>query len=105
MGQGSENEFLSGKLLIAMPSIGDPHFERTVIYMCSHTREAAMGLIVNRPAPGIAFPDLLGQLDIAEASGARRPRILIGGPVERSRGFVLHSSDYRLPNASVSVTP
>lgn len=103
MRRQGDGAFLGGKLLIAMPGIGDPRFERTVIYMCSHSAEAAMGLILNRPAPGIVFPDLLGQLEIAEAEGARRPRVLIGGPVERSRGFVLHSSDWALPHATVPV--
>jgi putative transcriptional regulator len=102
---GIEPGFLGGKLLIAMPGIGDPRFDRTVIYLCTHSKRAAMGLIINRPAPDIAFPELLGQLDIAETDAGRRPRIRIGGPVERSRGFVLHSSDYALKDATVPVTP
>ncbi|MEM9049405.1 MAG: YqgE/AlgH family protein [Pseudomonadota bacterium] len=87
--------FLGGKVLIAMPGIGDPRFERSVIYMCTHSEEVAMGLILNKPASDILFENLLEQLDIAVAPGLVMPRIVIGGPVERSRGFVLHSDDYR----------
>jgi len=104
MGTKQESEFLTGKLLIAMPGIGDPRFARTVIFICSHSEEAAMGLILNRPAPRITFPDLLQQLEIEETPSAREPRIMFGGPVERSRGFVLHSGDYRVADATLPVT-
>jgi putative transcriptional regulator len=104
-GRAKNGDYLTGKLLIAMPGIGDPRFDRTVIFMCAHNENSAMGLIVNRPAPGIDFRELLQQLDIETADAAQTPRILIGGPVERSRGFVLHSADYRLPKATLSVTP
>ncbi|MEM9199997.1 MAG: YqgE/AlgH family protein [Pseudomonadota bacterium] len=90
----SENGFLGGKLLIAMPGIGDPRFERSVIYICTHTSQVAMGLMLNKPAPEIAFESLLEQLDIEAQPGLILPRIVIGGPVERSRGFVLHSDEY-----------
>ncbi|QDL91923.1 YqgE/AlgH family protein [Paroceanicella profunda] len=103
MGETETTDFLSGKVLIAMPGIGDPRFERSVIFLCSHSEEGALGLIVNRPAPGIGFADLLGQLDIEEGSGTRQLRIMLGGPVERSRGFVLHSDDYSLTEATLPV--
>ncbi|WP_240804386.1 YqgE/AlgH family protein [Qingshengfaniella alkalisoli] len=86
---------LTGKLLIAMPGMGDPRFEKSVIYMCDHTGDGAMGLIVNKPATDIGFADLLGQLGIERGDSWREPRIYFGGPVEHARGFVLHSSEYR----------
>ncbi|MFA5122652.1 YqgE/AlgH family protein [Zavarzinia sp.] len=89
---------LEGKLLVAMPSMGDPRFERTVIYLCAHSAEGAMGLVVNKPADHITFPDLLGQLGIETAgTNVERIRVLSGGPVEAGRGFVLHSDDYNQP--------
>ncbi len=84
----------SGKLLIAMPGMGDPRFRRSVIYLCAHSEDGAMGLIVNRPAPEIRFRDLLGQLKIVETDATRAPAIYLGGPVENGRGFVLHSAEY-----------
>lgn len=93
-----EDGFLEGKMLIAMPGIGDPRFERTVIYMCVHNPDGAMGIVVNKPADNITFPDLLNRLSIS-APGARPPKdiqcpVLAGGPVEMGRGFVLHTQDY-----------
>lgn len=91
----TEGSGLEGRFLIAMPGIGDPRFHRSVIFVCAHSDEGAMGLIVNRRSDGLSFSDLLSQLDIeiGGANEARRP-IKIGGPVESSRGFVLHSTDY-----------
>ncbi|RYG90426.1 YqgE/AlgH family protein [Loktanella sp. IMCC34160] len=86
---------LTGKLLIAMPGMGDPRFEHSVVYMCAHSDDGAMGLIVNKPAPEIRFSDLLDQLGISRGDGARDIRVHFGGPVEHGRGFVLHSSEYR----------
>ncbi len=86
---------LTGKLLIAMPGMGDPQFERSVIFMCAHSSQGAMGLIVNKPAPDISFRGLLDQLGIAAGPGAADIRVRFGGPVEHGRGFVLHSGDYR----------
>ena len=85
---------LNGKLLIAMPDMGDPRFENAVIYMCSHSNEGAMGLIINKPTPEIRFTDLLEQLSIDEGEQTVDVRIHYGGPVETGRGFVLHTSDY-----------
>src|SRR5581483_10143823 len=87
------NSYLSGQLLIAMPTMRDPRFARTVIYMCAHTAEGAMGIVVNRLIGTLSFNDLLKQLglDAAEANDGRK--VHFGGPVETSRGFVLHSAD------------
>ena len=85
---------LAGQLLVAMPQMGDARFERTVIYLCAHGKDGALGLVVNRPFRKITFPDLLGQLDIAHGPETPGIRVLAGGPVEESRGFVLHSDDY-----------
>lgn len=85
---------LTGQLLVAMPSMGDDRFAQTVIYVCAHTPEAAMGIIVNRPLMRPSFDDLLRQLDIAPIPPARRIRVCAGGPVEDSRGFVLHTDDW-----------
>jgi putative transcriptional regulator len=86
---------MTGQLLIAMPTMSDPRFERTVIYMCAHSADGAMGLVVNKQADEIDFPELLNQLEI-ETEGVKDPiPVLVGGPVETGRGFVLHSLDYR----------
>lgn len=85
---------LSGKLLIAMPGMGDPRFEKSVIYMCVHSEEGSMGLIVNKPTPGVKTDDLLDQLLIPKGAGSRGVTVHFGGPVEHGRGFVLHSADY-----------
>ncbi len=85
---------LNGKLLIAMPSMGDVRFEQSVIFICSHSDKGAMGLIVNKPAEELKFRDLLQQLEVEAPPSARSIRIHVGGPVEFGRGFVLHSSDY-----------
>jgi len=98
-----ETRHLEGKLLIAMPSMGDPRFARSVIFMCAHSDEGAMGLIVNKPAPDLTFPDLLKQLDMKVTDAARQIRVHIGGPVEHGRGFVLHSPDYTSAESTLRV--
>ncbi len=85
---------LDGKLLVAMPGMGDPRFEKSVILICAHSADGAMGLIVNRPARDLTFGNLLDQLSIPRAPAGRDIRVHSGGPVERGRGFVLHSPDY-----------
>ncbi len=85
---------LTGKLLIAMPGMGDPRFEHSVIFVCSHGAEGAMGLIVNKPALDVSLGDLLKQLAIPAGDKCGKHPIHFGGPVEGSRGFVLHSCDY-----------
>jgi putative transcriptional regulator len=87
--------WLTGKLLIATLSMGDPRFTRAVIYICSHSPTGAMGLVINRLYGEINFQGLLQQLNISLASGARERPIHFGGPVETGRGFVLHTSDYQ----------
>jgi len=105
-----DDGYLDGQLLIAMPVMGDPRFERSVIYMCAHSSEGAMGIIVNRPAGSIDFPELLVQLDIInEADQIKLPenaesmKVLKGGPVDTGRGFVLHSSDFYIENATLRI--
>ena len=89
-----DDGYLTGQFLIAMPTMGDPRFERTVVYICAHSADGAMGLVVNKVASEIDFPELLNQLEI-ETDGIKHPvPVLMGGPVETGRGFVLHSMDY-----------
>ncbi len=90
----SGSGYLTGQLLIAMPQMNDPRFERTVIYICAHTADGAMGLVVNREIEALTFPDLLKQLSIDAEVVDDKIQVLFGGPVETGRGFVLHSSDY-----------
>lgn len=92
-----------GKLLIAMPGMEDPRFHHAVIFVCAHSEDGAMGLIVNKPTPEIRFTDLLEQLHITPEPGLRDIRVHFGGPVENGRGFVLHSADYRSDKGTVSV--
>ncbi len=106
----SPGGFLDGQLLIAMPGILDDRFARSVIYVCAHSEEGAMGIIVNRPAERVDFPQLLVQLKIigpdeairlpAEASSLL---VLHGGPVDTSRGFVLHSNDFSIDNSTLPI--
>jgi putative transcriptional regulator len=102
--------YLDGQMLIAMPSMGDERFARTVIYVCAHSSEGAMGIIVNQPAPHISFPDLLVQLEVVPAadliqlpSRAGGVKVLKGGPVDTQRGFVLHSADFFIENSTLPI--
>jgi putative transcriptional regulator len=90
----TDSGYLTGQLLVAMPQMLDARFARTVIYMCAHTEDGAMGLVVNKVMENIRFPDLLEQLELTPAAPGRDIRVHFGGPVETGRGFVLHSSDY-----------
>jgi putative transcriptional regulator len=85
---------LTGQLLIAMPTMADPRFTRCVIYVCAHTAEGAMGIVVNRPLASPTFIDLLRQLGIDPVPPQRSIRLCQGGPVDNARGFVLHTSDW-----------
>lgn len=85
---------LTGKCLIAMPGLGDPRFEKSLVYLCSHAPEGAMGLIVNKPLREVTFRTLLEQVNIRPTPDARAIAVHYGGPVEPGRGFVLHSADY-----------
>ncbi len=103
MSTSADSADLSGKLLIAMPGMGDPRFEKSVIYMCAHSDDGSMGLIVNKPAPGIQMDDLLEQLSIPKGDGSRDVIVHFGGPVEHGRGFVLHSGDYATGDSTLKV--
>ena len=87
-------EDLTGKLLIAMPDMGDPRFHGSVVFLCAHSGEGAMGLIVNKPMPDVSLGDLLDQLEIARGPATPELSVCFGGPVELRRGFVLHSAEY-----------
>jgi putative transcriptional regulator len=102
--------YLDGQLLIAMPGMSDDRFKRSVIYLCAHSSEGAMGIIINQPAEDVSFPTLLRQLDIVdEAQAIRLPQavaaipVIKGGPVEVGRGFVLHSGDYFADSATLPI--
>lgn len=93
-----QSRFLTGMFLVAMPGMMDQRFDRAVIYLCAHSNDGAMGIIINKPAEDIVFPELLQQLEIIPEkpsislpSQAGNMKVLRGGPVETSRGFVLHS--------------
>lgn len=90
-----EGGFFSGQLLIAMPGISDPRFERALILVCAHDHEHAMGLALNNPVGGLTVPDLLEKLDISATIKLPPDLVLVGGPVQQERGFVLHTSDYQ----------
>jgi putative transcriptional regulator len=94
---------LTGRLLVAMPGMGDPRFDRSVIFMCAHSPEGSMGLIVNKPTPGVTMDALLDQLDIATGPGSKDRIVHFGGPVEHGRGFVLHSGDYNVNRSTLKV--
>lgn len=98
-------DFLGGQLLVAMPTMNDQRFERSVIFLCSHSENGAMGLIVNRPATNITFPELLTQLSIERTRKDAEIPVNMGGPVEPGRGFVLHSSDDFASDSTLRVTP
>ena len=102
--------YLDGQMLIAMPAMGDERFSRSLIYICAHSSEGAMGIVVNRPAPNINFPDLLVKLNVIPAADliqlpnrAEVVKVLRGGPVETERGFVLHSADFFIENSTLPI--
>src|ERR1700749_2054124 len=102
--------FLDGQMLIAMPSMRDERFARTLIYMCAHSSEGAMGIVVNQTAADIDFPDRLVKLDVIPAAEriqlprrAGTIKVLKGGPVETQRGFVLHSADFFIENSTLPI--
>jgi len=106
----SSDGYLDGQMLIAMPAMTDERFSRSLIYMCAHSTEGAMGIVVNHPASDISFTDLLVQLDvIPDDKRIELPhrgelvRVLKGGPVETGRGFVLHSSDFFIENSTLPI--
>jgi putative transcriptional regulator len=91
----SGSGYITGYLLVATPAMPDERFRRTVIYMCRHDADGALGLVVNRTVEDMTEADLYKQLDISPAPGAEARPVILGGPVEVQRGFVLHSGDYK----------
>ncbi|HEY5378889.1 MAG TPA: YqgE/AlgH family protein [Pseudolabrys sp.] len=109
-GKSAPRGYLDGQMLIAMPAMNDERFARAVIYVCAHSSEGAMGIIVNHPAGNIRFPDLLVQLEVIPAverielpTKAEDVKVLKGGPVETGRGFVLHSADFFIENSTLPI--
>ena len=96
--------FLTGKLLIAMLGMPDMRFEKSVIFMCSHSAEGALGLIVNKPLDGLPFRELMTQMDIPVTDATPSVPVMFGGPVETDRGYVLHSNERASVSASLAVT-
>jgi putative transcriptional regulator len=101
---GEDESFLEGKLLIAMPGMPDERFAQTVIYVCAHSAKGAMGIVINKPIPGLSFNELMKQLQIETKPSAGDFPILYGGPVETGRGFVLHSGDYETSDSTLAVS-
>lgn len=106
----SDETYLDGQLLIAMPSMSDPRFSRSVIYLCAHSSDGAMGIIVNQHAPHINFSELLEQLNIVQEDeritvpdDLESMAVHVGGPVETGRGFVLHSADYYAEDSTLPI--
>ena len=107
---GPKRGYLDGQMLIAMPSMRDERFSRSLIYVCAHSSEGAMGIIVNQLAANVTFPDLLVQLDVIPAADliqlpqrAGAVKVLKGGPVETGRGFVLHTADFFIENSTLPI--
>ena len=96
------SDSLAGHFLMAAPSIGDPRFRQSVILMCAHNEEHAMGVVINDVMPDLVLGELLDQLGIDAVSGVNQP-VLAGGPVAKDRGFVLHSDDYDCPGVTLPV--
>lgn len=104
------DQYLDGQLLVAMPGMADDNFARTVVYLCAHSEDGAMGIVINKRAVDLQFSELLVQLDIIEPEEAiRLPAhigdvdVLRGGPVEAGRGFVLHTPDFTVNNSTLSM--
>jgi putative transcriptional regulator len=108
--QPAQRSFLDGQLLIAMPGMSDERFARSVIYMCAHSDEGAMGIMLNKPSSVRNFPELLEQLRVIDSaerislpSAARSVQVLSGGPVQTDRGFVLHTGDFFIDNSTLKI--
>ena len=102
--------FLDGQMLVAMPGMADERFARAVIYICAHSQDGAMGIIVNHPVQKVSFSEILVQLEVLAADDAIRlppavgaVPVVKGGPVETGRGFVLHSDDYFIDNSTLPI--
>ena len=108
--KSSGRGYLDGQMLVAMPSMRDEYFARSVIYVCAHSSEGAMGIVINQPAANISFSDLLVQLEVVPEGElielpprAGHVKVLKGGPVETGRGFVLHSGDFVIENSTLPI--
>ncbi|MGF1503384.1 MAG: YqgE/AlgH family protein [Paracoccaceae bacterium] len=99
----TRSDYLKGQMLIAMPGMRDPRFHRTVIFLCAHSDDGALGLIVNKPAESLALKDLFERLEIPISNRLAGEPVRFGGPVETGRGFVLHSADYFSEDATLCV--
>jgi len=102
--------YLDGQMLVAMPGMSDQRFARSVVYLCAHSEDGAMGIVVNQPAPVKNFPDLLVQLQVIAPTehidlpkGAGDIQVISGGPVQTDRGFVLHSADFFIDNSTLPI--
>ena len=102
--------YLDGQMLVAMPGMADDRFARAVIYLCAHSEEGAMGIVINRPAHKVRFPELLVQLEVIDSDQAIElphqagsMQVLKGGPVETGRGFVLHTNDFFIDNSTLPI--
>lgn len=107
----TKSAYLDGQLLIAMPGMSDPRFDRSVIYLCAHSEQGAMGIIINKTTPMMSFGELFAQIDLGGEDGPIEPSpelmarpVLFGGPVEQGRGFVLRTSDYFTADSSLPVS-
>ena len=94
---------LAGALLIAMPGMADPRFDHSVVLICAYSAEGSMGIVINKPSADLSFASLLDQLNIPRSEQGRDIRVHVGGPVERGRGFVLHTPDYNAGPATMPV--
>jgi putative transcriptional regulator len=110
MGKKSARGYLDGQMLIASPSMSDDRFAKTLVYICAHSPEGAMGIVVNQPANNIRFPDLLVQLNVVSDKDQIQVlpehddvKVMKGGPVETGRGFVLHSADFFIENSTLPI--
>jgi putative transcriptional regulator len=110
MGKKSARGYLDGQMLIASPSMSDDRFAKTLVYICAHSPEGAMGIVVNQPANNIKFPDLLVQLNVVSDKDQIQVlpehddvKVMKGGPVETGRGFVLHSADFFIENSTLPI--
>lgn len=105
-----EHNYLDGQCLVAMPSMADKRFARSIIYLCAHSADGAMGIVLNRPAEDLHFADILVQLNVIGSEEtiilpqqAERMQVLRGGPVETGRGFVLHSPDFFIDRSTLPI--
>ncbi len=96
-----DGEYLEGRILIAMPTMSDPRFKKTIILLCTHNEEGAMGIVLNKNMEAFTFGSLLEQLEIQHDSNLEKTRVHFGGPVDAERGFILHSTDTVQENSTV----